>query len=47
MVTPATVYNDEPTEFRLVTGEVWRPQNYYGTFSGPVTVREAVESSST
>jgi penicillin-binding protein 1A len=45
MVTPATVYNDEPTEFRLVTGEVWRPQNYYGTFSGPVTVREAVESS--
>jgi penicillin-binding protein 1A len=44
-LTPATVYMDEPTEFKLITGEVWKPQNYYGTFSGAVTVREALEES--
>lgn len=44
-VTAADVYIDEPTDFTLVTGEVWRPQNYYQTFAGPVTIREAVEDS--
>lgn len=45
LITPATVFADEPTEFKLVTGEVWAPQNYYGTFAGPITVREALEDS--
>ncbi|NMB01866.1 MAG: PBP1A family penicillin-binding protein [Firmicutes bacterium] len=44
-ITAADIYIDEPTEFTLVTGEVWSPQNYYETFSGPVTVREALEDS--
>ena len=44
-ITSAKVYMDEPTDFHLVTGEVWSPQNYYETFSGEVTVRKAVEDS--
>ena len=44
-ITPATVYVDEPTEFKLVTGETWSPRNYYETFAGPITVREALEDS--
>lgn len=44
-ITPAKVYIDEPTDFKLITGEIWSPQNYYQTFAGPVTVREALEDS--
>lgn len=44
-VTPADVYVDEPTTFRLPTGETWRPRNYDGTFAGPITVRRALEDS--
>ena len=44
-ITVADVYMDEPTEFTLITGEVWSPRNYYETFAGEVTVREAVEDS--
>lgn len=44
-ITPAKVYMDEPTDFTLITGEVWSPQNYYETFAGEVTVREAIEDS--
>lgn len=44
--TAADVFADEPTEFHLVTGEVWAPQNYDQTFAGPITLREALEQSS-
>lgn len=44
-VTAADIYVDEPTEFVLPTGEVWSPRNYYETFAGPVTIREALEDS--
>jgi len=44
-VTVADIYMDEPTEFTLKDGQIWKPQNYYEDFSGEVTVREAVESS--
>lgn len=43
--TAADVFVDEPTEFELVTGEVWRPRNYSETFSGIMTLREALEHS--
>lgn len=44
-ITVADVYMDEPTEFVTITGEVWSPRNYYETFAGEVTVREALEDS--
>lgn len=44
-ITAADVYMDEPTEFTLITGETWSPQNYYLTFAGEVTVRKALEDS--
>ena len=44
-VTAAHVYVDEPTTFRLPTGETWSPGNYDGTFSGPMTLRRALENS--
>ncbi len=44
-ITAADVYLDEPTDFELITGEIWSPQNYYETFAGEVTVRKAIEDS--
>lgn len=44
-ITAATVFNDEPLEVPLVTGEVYRPRNFGNVFRGPVTVREALERS--
>ena len=44
-ITVADVYMDEPTDFVTITGEVWSPRNYYETFAGEVTVREAIEDS--
>lgn len=44
-ITAADVYMDKPTDFTLITGEIWRPQNYYETFAGEVTVRKAIEDS--
>ena len=44
-VTPADIYEDEPTQFTLPNGDVWEPRNYYGDYNGPVTVREAFERS--
>ena len=29
----------------MPSGEIWSPQNYYETFAGPVTIREAIEDS--
>ena len=42
---PARIFEDEPTTFTLPNGDTWEPQNYYGDYSGPVTVREALERS--
>lgn len=44
-ITAADVYVDEPTDFEVPSGEIWSPQNYYETFAGPVTIREAIEDS--
>ncbi|MBO8142838.1 MAG: penicillin-binding protein 1A [Firmicutes bacterium] len=45
-LTPATVRVDEPFEWTdPATGEVWAPQNYSRTFSGPITLRQALEDS--
>nr|MBO2471970.1 penicillin-binding protein [Bacillota bacterium] len=45
-LTPATVLVDEPFEWvDPVTGEVWKPQNFSNRFSGPMTLREALEQS--
>ena len=45
-LTPATVLVDEPFEWvDPSTGEVWRPRNFTGRFSGEMTLREALEQS--
>jgi penicillin-binding protein 1B len=43
-LTPATVLEDAPISIESA-GRPWRPTNYDGTFRGPVTVRQALESS--
>ncbi len=45
LITAADVYTDEPTTFRLITGDTWSPRNYDGTYGGAMTVREALEDS--
>src|SRR5690606_4114893 len=45
-LTPATIRVDEPfTWTNPQTGEVWQPQNFSRTFSGPMTLRRALEES--
>ncbi len=39
--TPSNIFVDEPLEFP----NGWKPQNYERTFSGPLTLREALERS--
>ncbi|HET7558979.1 MAG TPA: penicillin-binding transpeptidase domain-containing protein, partial [Limnochordia bacterium] len=43
--TPADVIVDEPVSYPTGDGSVWKPQNYTGTFAGPVTLRDALEES--
>ena len=43
--TPATILVDQPREYTLPNGEIWRPENYDGEFKGPMTLREALEQS--
>lgn len=43
--TPATIKVDEPTTFRLPTGQTYSPANNDNTFAGPVTLRTALERS--
>ena len=45
--TPASVIVDEPVTFVIdeQTGQTWSPQNYSGTHKGPMTLRQALESS--
>jgi penicillin-binding protein 1A len=42
--TPASVVLDQPITLMTPQGE-WRPENFDGTFKGPVTVRYALEHS--
>jgi penicillin-binding protein 1B len=46
-ITPATVLNDEPTEFRLSNkwDKPYEPRNYKESYHGTVTVREALTDS--
>ncbi|HXV12747.1 MAG TPA: PBP1A family penicillin-binding protein [Candidatus Krumholzibacteria bacterium] len=43
--TPADILLDAPIVLDLPNGDVWKPQNYSGTFEGEVTVRHALNSS--
>ena len=44
--TPATILVDSPLSFpNPWDGSVWSPQNYDGTFMGPIPLRRAVEQS--
>jgi penicillin-binding protein 1A len=36
---------DAPVVYPQVSGEEWRPQNYDGTFEGPMTLRQALRTS--
>ncbi len=43
--TPADILLDAPIVLDLPNGDVWKPQNYSGTFEGEVTLRHALNSS--
>jgi len=43
--TPASVILDAPIEFKLPSGEVWKPKNYQDKFFGPSTLRRGIEQS--
>ena len=43
--TPASIVVDQPREYTLPNGDIWRPENYDGEFKGPMTLREALEQS--
>src|SRR5262249_17894167 len=43
-VTPATIVNDEPETFEF-DDQVWTPENYEGTYDGPITYRRALAHS--
>jgi penicillin-binding protein 1A len=41
---PSSLVMDQPITLQTPQGE-WRPENYEGTFEGPVTIRHAIEHS--
>lgn len=43
--TPASVVLDGPVEIDQGNGEIWRPKNYDGSYSGPSTLRSGIEHS--
>lgn len=45
VATTRSILTDKPLEIELVTGDVWRPQNYDREFRGDVTLRYALERS--
>ena len=45
VITPATVFVDEPLQIPLVNGSVYEPKNFDQQFRGPISVREAIERS--
>ena len=44
--TPATVLSDVPTAFTTREGEPYRPRNYDRTWHGPISLRDALATSS-
>ncbi|MDR7418687.1 MAG: penicillin-binding protein 1A [Armatimonadota bacterium] len=44
-VPPTRVLEDAPVTYKIVGAPDWSPKNYDRTFSGPVTLRRAVEKS--
>jgi 1A family penicillin-binding protein len=40
--SPAHQVLDQPLRWELGRGQVWEPRNYDGSYSGPITVREAL-----
>lgn len=44
-ITPASVYLDSPTCFKLDGGKSWCPQNSDGTWRGPIRIREGLGAS--
>lgn len=44
-MTPATIINDAPIEFRNPDGTVWRPENYTREYFGAQTLRRGLEMS--
>jgi penicillin-binding protein 1A len=44
-VPPTRILDDAPITFRIRGAPDWSPKNYDGKFSGPVTVRRAIERS--
>lgn len=44
LVTAGSVFIDQPIEYRF-QGKIWAPKNYEGSYSGPVTLRDALTKS--
>lgn len=45
VATPLSILSDEPMQFKLVTKQIWIPENYDKQFRGDVTLRYALENS--
>lgn len=45
LITPATIFQDQPITFRQPNGQTWRPGNYDGSYQGEMTVRRALAKS--
>jgi penicillin-binding protein 1A len=45
LITPATVYLDQPFTARIAGQPDWRPANYDGEYLGPMSARQALASS--
>jgi penicillin-binding protein 1A len=43
--TPSSVVLDAPIEFKMPTGETWKPKNYQNKYFGPSTLRRGIELS--
>ncbi|MBL8894079.1 MAG: penicillin-binding protein, partial [Rhizobiales bacterium] len=43
--TPSSVVLDAPIEFKMPTGEIWKPKNYQNKYFGPSTLRRGIELS--
>ncbi|HKP74624.1 MAG TPA: PBP1A family penicillin-binding protein, partial [Longimicrobiaceae bacterium] len=44
-VPPSQIYQDQPVTITLAGGRAWKPRNYTGEYSGPLTLREALTRS--
>ncbi|MCB1380009.1 MAG: penicillin-binding protein 1A [Alphaproteobacteria bacterium] len=43
--SPSSVVLDAPIEFKLPSGQMWKPKNYQDKFFGPSTLRRGIEQS--